>query len=375
MKGLVIFLVLILLPSVYAVEIDIPELFEVSQETVFEPLGKEVYYYAGSNLVASFDGDLSYKYNDRITSDFKSKSLPFGQPTITGNRFSFTGKEKDLDLHYFNARYYDSNLGKFTSVDPVKDNHAYSYVGNRPMNYVDPTGMDGTRDMDLSGYPFPDYNSAPYEGAPIENPGNDARLVLMLTVNPSADHNGAFYGNFVQRLTGINVGVKEIRRTLKNSGYYPISLTFSTKEELFGAIRGSNPELGYARWDGIIIGGHGFPGGIYMGDGKNLYPEDVYNEDISNHILEGGRILLKSCSSASEQCDINMALSFALASNRDVLGLAAPWASALDVDENGILGFKSANPSFLDPHISITRGDSTTVFDDTNIFRLVSARE
>ncbi len=50
-------------------------------------------------------------------------------------------KKDESGLHYFGARYYDSDLGKFTSVDPVAENEPYSYVSNNPMGYVDPTGM------------------------------------------------------------------------------------------------------------------------------------------------------------------------------------------------------------------------------------------
>ena len=46
----------------------------------------------------------------------------FGQAIITESKFSFTGKEQDSSyLHYFGARYYDANLGRFTSVDPIDD--------------------------------------------------------------------------------------------------------------------------------------------------------------------------------------------------------------------------------------------------------------
>jgi len=72
-------------------------------------------------------------------------SLPYGQTIIdNGSKYGFTGKEKDVstNLHYFGARYYDSDVGRFTGVDPVASNHAYVYVSNKPMNYVDPTGMD-----------------------------------------------------------------------------------------------------------------------------------------------------------------------------------------------------------------------------------------
>jgi len=73
-------------------------------------------------------------------------SLPYGQTIIdNGSKYGFTGKEKDVstNLHYFGARYYDSDVGRFTGVDPVASNHAYVYVSNKPMNYVDPTGMEG----------------------------------------------------------------------------------------------------------------------------------------------------------------------------------------------------------------------------------------
>jgi RHS repeat-associated protein len=141
MKWLVILLILVILPSISAKEVSIPELFEVFKPINVSsgPYAKEVNYYAGSKLIAVND---KYKYQDRMGSDVESRSLPFGQSLDIENRFSFTGKELDKDLHYFNARYYDSNLGKFTSVDPVRNNHAYSYVRNNPMNYVDPTGMD-----------------------------------------------------------------------------------------------------------------------------------------------------------------------------------------------------------------------------------------
>jgi RHS repeat-associated protein len=72
------------------------------------------------------------------------KALPYGQQ-LTDNKeikYGFTGKEEDESgLHYFNARYYDADMGKFTSVDPVEDNHAYSYVSNNPFKYTDPSGM------------------------------------------------------------------------------------------------------------------------------------------------------------------------------------------------------------------------------------------
>lgn len=145
MEKWLILILVISIPLVSAKTIDIPEVFEVpvSGEKSSEAItGTTSYFYAGNRLIASKtnDEDIEYHYQDRLGSDINSKSLPFGQELRKGDRFSFTGKEKDKELHYFGARYYDSNLGRFTSVDPIKDEPPYQYVGNNPLRFVDPTG-------------------------------------------------------------------------------------------------------------------------------------------------------------------------------------------------------------------------------------------
>ena len=143
MKRVVILVVLLIIFSgvSFAKEVDVPETYTLEKGGV---LGESAttYIYAGNKLIASKQGDeLNYHYQDRLGSDVDSKSLPFGQEIVNSERFSFTGKELDSDLYYFGARYYDSNTGRFTSVDPVKDNHAYSYVSNNPIMLVDPSGL------------------------------------------------------------------------------------------------------------------------------------------------------------------------------------------------------------------------------------------
>jgi len=75
---------------------------------------------------------------------------PFGDVlSQTGDsHLKYNGKELDegygFDLYYYGARYYNSGLGRFISPDPMKDFiNPYSYVGNNPMNRIDPTGMVG----------------------------------------------------------------------------------------------------------------------------------------------------------------------------------------------------------------------------------------
>ncbi|MBZ0184597.1 MAG: RHS repeat-associated core domain-containing protein [Melioribacteraceae bacterium] len=55
-------------------------------------------------------------------------------------------KERDTEtgLNYFGARYYDSDLGRWTSVDPLADKYPglspYNYIANNPLRYYDPDG-------------------------------------------------------------------------------------------------------------------------------------------------------------------------------------------------------------------------------------------
>lgn len=47
-------------------------------------------------------------------------------------------------LYYFGARYYDAELGIFTSTDPADQFwNTYSYCGGDPINLVDPDGTEG----------------------------------------------------------------------------------------------------------------------------------------------------------------------------------------------------------------------------------------
>ena len=101
----------------------------------FDGLGSVMQVTDGSqNIVAS------YKY-DAWGNDLTDPQSPIPNP------FRYVGglgyySDKDSGLKLLGVRYYYTGLGRFWSVDPIKDGvNWYAYVGNNPANFVDPSGL------------------------------------------------------------------------------------------------------------------------------------------------------------------------------------------------------------------------------------------
>lgn len=80
---------------------------------------------------------------------------PYGSISITGttnNSFTYTGREIDgLGINYHRARYYNPQIGRFISEDPIGLSagiNVYAYVADDPLDLLDPTGLSPCVDLD-----------------------------------------------------------------------------------------------------------------------------------------------------------------------------------------------------------------------------------
>ena len=152
---------------------------------VYDGGGQMVAEYS-TNVVPQTDAKVAYMTTDhlgspRVVTDANGVTLDrkdfnaFGDETITSQRITglgytsgdavrrdYTGYEKDSEsgLEFAQARYYNSQHGRFTSVDPLMASanvknpqtlNRYSYALNSPYKFTDPLGL-----LVMEGYPdFP----------------------------------------------------------------------------------------------------------------------------------------------------------------------------------------------------------------------------
>ncbi len=144
---------------IYAEYIDEPVM--MVDETALGSTGagsEEAYYYHQNSLysvaaMTDATGTVAERYaysayGQPVYLDANANLLD-PQASTVGNPYLFTGRRLDDEtgLYYYRARMYDSELGRFVSRDPIGywagDVNLYRYVGNSPLVFFDPTGLQG----------------------------------------------------------------------------------------------------------------------------------------------------------------------------------------------------------------------------------------
>ncbi len=95
----------------------------------------------------SFGNIISAKCGAQTFTGVEAVRTALGNPAVcVPNPYTYTGREFDPEsgLYYYRARYYDTQMGRFTAADPLgfaAGVNSYTYVNNNPINYTDPTGL------------------------------------------------------------------------------------------------------------------------------------------------------------------------------------------------------------------------------------------
>jgi RHS repeat-associated protein len=144
---------------------------------IYGPSGRIAKQTTVNNETNTFYSIKDHLESTRLVTDSNGTPLtsveyyPFGRQEYSGSQECnlFTGKEKDATgLSYFGARYYDPETGRFLTRDPytfLPDDlrilstsaedlpkwlltpqrfNRFSYAGNNPLRYTDPTGLSFT---------------------------------------------------------------------------------------------------------------------------------------------------------------------------------------------------------------------------------------
>jgi RHS repeat-associated protein len=177
--------------------------------------------------------------------------MNYSTGSVSNAGFSFTGQRRqvELELLFYQARWYDPALGRFTQADTIVPNpyhpasfDRYAYTENNPVNRIDPSGHmyqdpnDNQRHKSL-------LTNDEFFDASMGLPMKDPTVSTLLGFHNTCD-NGE-YKEFNKRIQNAKTdGEKNgiINEYLKKWGIHPGVDLVASDVNL------------YAVWDGVVVG-------------------------------------------------------------------------------------------------------------------------
>src|SRR3990170_2048584 len=140
--------------------------------------------------------------NDKGEAVSQQSYYPYGetrsQTSEVGSQISerqYTGQISDTDqtgLYYYNARYYNPQIAKFTQADSSNDQlNRYAYVNNNPINSTDPTGRQDCNPNTAGGNAYPPWHPCAWVliGEELKGYWNKAQEMAVAWVNNPIEFN------------------------------------------------------------------------------------------------------------------------------------------------------------------------------------------
>lgn len=153
---------------------------------------------------------------ESIYNEFEEKI----ENSSVGNPWRFAGKRNEAGLICFGLRFYDPELGKWTSPDPagfIDGINRYAYLHNNPINYFDRFGLASESRNAFEGYFYGEVENHCFCAVHRTcKRGGDIRTSSILI--PAISYDDHFESNHavsyeIDRLTCDHIGVAELKKT------------------------------------------------------------------------------------------------------------------------------------------------------------------
>ncbi len=165
---------------------------EVLQDNSYYPFGGIM---EGLNYTAGLAPENKYLYNGKEFQDDFGLDWPRFQRDCLSLRIGFTKARQSQASgeHDYGARFYDAQLGRFTTSDQLSEVDynwtPYRYGYNNPMKYTDPTGMLESTHTDEDGKVIAVYDDG--DNGVYKHEGNGDKAAKTVEKNYSEDNTSA----------------------------------------------------------------------------------------------------------------------------------------------------------------------------------------